>query len=191
MTDSFQPMHLLLGVNPRGLLGLLHVVVKWVIFCLCIWKSVGGKLVLVTTWGGGELFTLHESWCKLILCHYCKHRHTTHTYASLESSQKCFIWLISDRSKAMQNFAPAQHHHLNAFLPCVGGSCFKHSHSNTARPPWLSSFCRRGRQRSTVRRYWLESAPQQGFSANQSTLRRVNGRRWESSESEAIMFLLR
>lgn len=63
--------------------------------------------------------------------------------------------------------------------------------SQTTCSPWLSSFWRWGRQRNTVSRYWVESDPQQGFSANHRTLRRVSGRRWESSASEGIMFLLR
>ncbi len=54
-------MHVPLGVNPQDLLGLLHAVVKRIILCLCILKSIGGKLILETVWGGDDFFTFNES----------------------------------------------------------------------------------------------------------------------------------
>ena len=44
-----------------GLLGLLHVVVEWVIFSLCFWKSICGKVVLHTARGCCDHLTLHDS----------------------------------------------------------------------------------------------------------------------------------
>lgn len=159
----------------------LHLEVRW-------WKSGFGDY-LVGWW------PLHPPW-EPMQSHPLSplQTHTLH-YNTFQSHHRSVLahphLLLSGHSKAIQSFAPGRRHHLDVFVPLGDGSYFQYSHKNTADSPWLSSFCRRGRQRSTVRRYRLESVPQQGFSANHSTLRRVNGRKWESSESEGIMFLLR
>lgn len=156
--------------SKKILLGLLHIVVKWVILCLHICMSVGGKLVLETTWWGVHLLTLCESRGNLILCYRCNIQH---------------ILIFSNPITRMFESTP-----LSRVIPKLCRSTPSAGWFEVD-SPWLSSFCSRGRQRSTVRRYRLKSVPQQGFSANHSTLRRVNGRKWESSESEGMAFLLR